>query len=214
MKREALYSGFGQALVAAVLGLLTCSIYWAWSALSNVAHLIVGNQFALVVALLAVVAMIAAARWSVSTAILLFVCLAGIDRLFLASPSSALNTFVGATCLLFAAVVGIGMLSQRARWARNHFPKVLMVVLGVVFLAPVAIIAKSLEVDPAELRLVARLDRYARKLRKLQTKALTRRIRALHRYRGRALRRLGAAMAAIDQSASCASDGAPSRPKG
>lgn len=145
MKREALYSGFGQALVASVLGLLACSIYWAWSALSHVAHLIVGDQLALIVALLAVVTMIVVARWSVSTAILLFVSLAGIDRLLLASPSSAFNTFVGVSCLVFALVVGIGMLSERARWARNHFPKVLMVVLGAVFLAPVAIIAKSLE---------------------------------------------------------------------
>lgn len=145
MKHEAIYSGFGQALVAAVLALLACSIYWAWSALSYVAQIIVGDQLALIVALLGVVAMIAVARWSVSLAILLFVSLAGIDRMFLATTYPALNTFVGATCLLFAAVVGIGMMSERARWARNHFPKVLMVVLGAVFLAPVAIIAKSLE---------------------------------------------------------------------
>jgi len=145
MKHEAIYSGFGQALVAAVLAILACSVYWAWSALSYFAQIIVGDQFTLLVALFGVAVIFAIARWSVSSAILVFVALAGIDRIFLASSYPMLNTFVGVTCLVFAAVIAIGMLSERAGWALKYFPKVLMVVLGIVFLAPVAIIAKSLE---------------------------------------------------------------------
>lgn len=146
MKNEAIYGAFGQVLVAALLALLACSLYWSWNALCYFTRNIVGDELSVFVALLSVVAMVTLARWNVAVAMLIFLALAGIDRLFLADTNPFLNSLWGSVCLVFASVTAIGILSERLKWAQNHFPSVLMVVLGIVFLAPVAVIAKLLQV--------------------------------------------------------------------
>ena len=144
MKNEKLYSLFGQLLVMAVLLLLACAIYWVWSGIASWALVVVDDRSALVVATLGVIALILVARAGVAIAILLLLTAAGLDRLFLTAPDTVVNAFLGGICLLLAATIAVGMMSERLEWVRERFPTFLMVIVGLVFLAPVAIIGQFL----------------------------------------------------------------------
>ena len=144
MKNEKLYSVFGQLLVMAVLLLLACAIYWVWGGMASWARLVVDDRSALLLATLGIIALILVARAGVAIAILILLTTAGLDRLFLAAPDSVANTLLGGMCLLLAATMALGMMSERLEWVKARFPTFLMVVLGLVFLAPVAIIGQFL----------------------------------------------------------------------
>lgn len=143
MNRNQIYSLLGQLLMMAVLGLAAASLFWSWNTLSWLARLVFPDSRFLLLALASVLAWAAMARHSISAGMLLLMLAAGVDRLFLAGAGSLAGTLAGGGCLLLAGVILTGMLSERFGWARKCLPGLLMVILGLLFFAPVALIARA-----------------------------------------------------------------------
>ena len=73
--------------------------------------------------------------------------IAGVDRAYFGSDDYPLvNSVIAGICFLIAAVMFLGAISERVKFANTALPKVLMVVLGLVFLIPAGLIAKVLSV--------------------------------------------------------------------
>ena len=153
MQNERIYSVFGQILVFAVLALIVCSVYWTLHGLMGLSAGFVGQRSSLLFALAGIVLLLLLARRSVTLALLAVLVIAGVDRAYFAGSDYALvNSVIAGTCFLIAAVMCIGALSERVKFANKALPQVLMVVLGLVFLIPTGLIAKALSV----LRIVPR----------------------------------------------------------
>lgn len=146
MKNEKIYSVFGQFLVMGVLLLVAVSIYRVWARIAAAAGTVLDGPFAIALATFGVVALFMVARAGVAMALLVLLTMAGLDLLLLSDGHAAGSAVLGAVCLGLAAVIALGMMSERLEWLRDRFPTILMVVLGIVFLAPVAIIGRFLQI--------------------------------------------------------------------
>lgn len=144
MKNEKIYSIFGQVLVFSVLVLVSFSVYWGLSGLAEVAAYFVQEETALWVPLLGAGVLVMIARRSVSAALIIILTIAGLDRLNVVSSYHLANSLVGGLCLVMAFIMFVGILSERWKFASKVLPNVLMIFLGLVFLAPVAVIARVL----------------------------------------------------------------------
>lgn len=142
LKNEKIYSVFGQLLVFAVLVLIVFSLYWGWISLVQIARTVVPDPFSFLLALAACAGLVLAARSNVSLSLILILLLAAVNRLYLTET----HQVFGWIALFLAVFITLGELSENVKWVRDRFPKVLMVVLGIAFLGPVAVIVKVLNV--------------------------------------------------------------------
>ena len=142
LKNEKIYSVFGQLLVFAILVLIVFSLYWGWISLVQMARTVVPDPFSFLLALAACAGLVLAARSNVSLSLILILLLAALNRLYLTETHQAF----GWIALFLAVFITLGELSEKVKWVRDRFPKVLMIVLGIAFLGPVAVIVKVLSV--------------------------------------------------------------------
>lgn len=125
--------------------MLAGSLYWAWLTLHHLMQIVADENFSFLLSLLGMmVLLVMIARKSIALVMFLLLVLASIDRLILTEAHIFLNSFIGWTCLILAVVMSVGMLSENVDWAKKYFPTILFALLGVIFLAPVAIIGNIL----------------------------------------------------------------------
>jgi hypothetical protein len=147
VQNEKIYSVFGQILVFAVLVLIAGSVYWTLHGLMGLSSGFVSDRNSLLFAFAGIALLILLARWSVTFALLAVLVIAGVDRAYFGSDDYPLvNSVIAGICFLIAAVMFLGAISERVKFANTALPKVLMVVLGLVFLIPAGLIAKVLSV--------------------------------------------------------------------
>ena len=102
------------------------------------------GETAVLVPLIGAGVLVMIARRSVSAALIIILTIAGLDRFNVASSHQLANSLVGGLCLVMAFVMFVGILSERWKLANKVLPSVLMIFLGLAFLAPVAVIARVL----------------------------------------------------------------------
>ena len=145
MQHEKIYSIFGQMLAFAVLGLMFCSVYWTLHGLIGLSAPLLGQTGSLFLGLAGIPFLLVIARRSVSLALVVSLLIAGVDRAYYRGADYPLaNSVIAGLCFVIAAVMLIGVLSERMKFANKALPKVLMVVLGLAFLLPAGLIAKVL----------------------------------------------------------------------
>jgi len=147
VQNEKIYSIFGQMLSISVLVLIGCSIYWTLHGLMGLSAPLLGQTGSLLLGLAGIPLLLLVARKSVAVALMAALLIAGVDRAYYRGVDYPLaNGVIAGICFVIAAVMLIGVLSERMKFANKALPKVLMVVLGLAFLLPAGLIAKVLTV--------------------------------------------------------------------
>lgn len=144
MRGEQVYGFFGPLVTMSAVALFLGSFYWAGHGVYALTLLGANDQVAALVAVLALAVIVAAmTKLPLLGGSVLF-GLAALDRLFLAQMPSPLGGLIGAACLVLAAVALVIFLAEHIKAVNAWLPQVLLAVVGVVFLAPVALIVAAL----------------------------------------------------------------------